>query len=138
MVKPIILKPSFDFENQYQGQCVLGVDEAGCGAWAGPLVTAGCYVEQSNIPENLLKNIHDSKKISPLKRSEIFAWLTQHPAVHYSVHVVPTDEFNTLGLAAAWRHSIQTLISDFPISIDHVLLDGNRAPAFDKPIRPII
>lgn len=138
MIKPVVIKPTFDFENQYQGQCVLGIDEAGCGAWAGPLVTAGCVLAQSQVPESLLKNIDDSKKLSPQKRSDIFQQLTNHPAVNYQVYIVPTYKFNELGLSAAWRLSIQNLITQFPQSIDYVLLDGNRAPPADVPIKPLI
>ena len=63
--------PSFFYEKQYTG-IVVGIDEVGCGPWAGPVVAAAVIINQTNFPQKLLEIIQDSKKISPNKREMIY------------------------------------------------------------------
>ena len=59
--------PDFDEENKYNG-LVAGIDEAGRGPWAGPVVAAAAVVLDKNLPAELLSNLNDSKKLTPEKR----------------------------------------------------------------------
>lgn len=64
-------------------KCVVGVDEAGRGPLAGPVVAAACHVPLDvHIP-----GVHDSKKLSEPQREALFAALTSHPRIRYAVHV---------------------------------------------------
>ena len=63
--------PSFEFEDKYEGK-VAGIDEAGRGPWAGPVVAGAAVFLDRNVDEFLLKNLNDSKKLSAKKREELY------------------------------------------------------------------
>ena len=63
--------PSFEFEDKYKGK-VAGIDEAGRGPWAGPVVAGAAVFLDRNVDEFLLKNLNDSKKLSAKKREELY------------------------------------------------------------------
>jgi ribonuclease HII len=89
--------------------CVAGVDEAGRGPLAGPVVAAACVV-----PEDVqIEGIDDSKKLNEAARERIFEALTAHPRVRFGVAVVPAsriDEINILQAAMeGMRLAVQRL-----------------------------
>ncbi|RZI45532.1 hypothetical protein [Candidatus Finniella inopinata] len=65
-------RPNFDFENLYAGT-VSGVDEAGCGPWAGPVVAAAAIINQLLFPQSFFEKINDSKKLSRKQRESFMA-----------------------------------------------------------------
>ena len=66
---------------------VLGVDEAGRGCWAGPLVVAGCI-----LPNNYRNDkIKDSKQLSPTQREKLFEQIIEDAISYQIVFVSPTD-----------------------------------------------
>lgn len=62
--------PDFEFEKE-AGGVVAGVDEAGRGPWAGPVVAGAVVIADRNLPEELLTGLDDSKKLSAAKREKI-------------------------------------------------------------------
>lgn len=74
---------------------VVGVDEAGRGPLAGPVVAAACYVPL----DVAIEGVHDSKKLNEEQREALYELLTTHPRVQYAVHVNSAkriDEINIL------------------------------------------
>ena len=63
--------PDFEIENKYSG-FVAGVDEAGRGPWAGPVVAGAAVILDRNLPEELLNGLDDSKKLSAAKREKLY------------------------------------------------------------------
>ena len=63
--------PNFEFENS-MGGIVVGVDEAGRGPWAGPVVAGAVVIADKNLPEELLSGLDDSKKLSATKREKLY------------------------------------------------------------------
>ena len=63
--------PSFEFEDQFEG-LVVGIDEAGRGPWAGPVVAGAVVFLSKNIDTFLLDNLNDSKKLSAKKRETLY------------------------------------------------------------------
>ena len=65
--------PSFNLENVSfeKNLIMIGVDEVGRGSWAGPIVAASCWIDFQQ-HEKLSSDINDSKKLTHLKRKQIF------------------------------------------------------------------
>lgn len=116
--------PSFDFETLYNGSTVCGIDEAGLGPLAGPIVVASCCIEQLNLPDDLLKGINDSKKLSKQKRERIFELLVNTSNIKYGISIVGNAIIDSIGLAAAWKKGV--LEAADGLNPDVCLIDGNR------------
>ncbi|CAO4837120.1 MAG: Ribonuclease HII [Holosporales bacterium] len=124
--------PDFQYENSMRGRCV-GVDEVGCGPWAGPLLSAACYIDQKNFPTELAALLNDSKALSPKKRERIYAQLLDVESICFGLGIVEIDEFNCIGLKHALPLSMKRAIENLPIQPDYVLIDGVRDPKLNVP-----
>src|SRR5271156_37416 len=60
---------------------IAGVDEAGRGPLAGPVVAAACILP----PGLFIEGVYDSKTLTPAQRERLYARLTQDPAIYYSI-----------------------------------------------------
>lgn len=131
--------PSFDLEKKYDGGgLIAGVDEAGCGPWAGPLTATACIINQAKITQNLLSHIHDSKALSVKKRETIYDALIQSDSIIHSTHIMNIVEFNTLGLAKALPLTIQRAVTGLSMKPAHILMDGIRDPKVGIPTSLIV
>ncbi len=102
-------------------QVVVGIDEVGRGAWAGPL-TLGAVV----VPRHpRLNNVRDSKLLTAAKR-EILHDRVRVWAKHVSIAHATQDECDELGLSAAQKLAAQRVIEGLGVPVDHVVVDGNR------------
>lgn len=126
--------PSFDFE-QSIGGIVIGVDEVGCGPWAGPLIAASCYIDPSIFPASLLALLEDSKKLTPKKREHIFNLLKmeENNSIFFGVGCVDIDDFNILGLKHALPKAMRLSVEHLSKTPDHILIDGVRDPKLGYP-----
>jgi len=105
---------------------VCGVDEAGRGPLAGPVVAAAVILNPDNIPQGL----NDSKKLSEQARNALFAEILGKAEVGVGLaDVARIDEMNILH-ASMWAMS--QAIADLQVAADHALIDGNRSP--DTPV----
>jgi ribonuclease HII len=110
---------------------VLGVDEAGRGPLAGPVVAASCIVEKGIS----IDGIQDSKATTEKQREEIYEKLTSHPGVYWSASVIDNrkiDEINILqATMLGMRISAEDVFKKHP-KLQHNevkgLIDGNRVP----------
>lgn len=113
-------------------RCVVGVDEAGRGPLAGPVVAAACYIP----PHVEIAGIADSKALSEAAREAIFEALLAHAEVRQAVSVQPPaviDEVNILqATLLAMRECVAALRAQAS-ELDYVLVDGNRTPYADGP-----
>jgi ribonuclease HII len=126
-----------------QHRFVIGVDEAGRGPLAGPVVAAACYVADGV----LLDGIMDSKKLtSEAVRETTYDMLVSHPAVHWGVCVVDHTEVDRINILQASLQAMRRATEDllgkapgnltaaFPVVAETVaLVDGNRVPV-DMPV----
>ena len=108
------------------GGRVAGIDEAGRGPWAGPVVAAAVVLNQSKMPDELRFGIKDSKVISSAKRERLFSLLRLHTEIGVGrAEVTEIDETNILSATfMAMKRALQSL----SISVDIALVDGNQAP----------
>ncbi len=127
--------PSFDFEKQAikkYGAPVGGVDEAGRGPWAGPVVAAAVILDETNYPDGL----NDSKKLSAQKRDLLFKEICEKAIVGIGIaDVARIDEMNILH-ASLWAMS--EAVKDLSQVPNVLLIDGNKAPKIDCPCELIV
>ncbi|PIU01610.1 ribonuclease HII [bacterium (Candidatus Torokbacteria) CG09_land_8_20_14_0_10_42_11] len=111
-------------------QIIIGVDEAGRGPWAGPVVAAAVYLpEELSFQDSFLYNqITDSKKLSASQREKIFSFLRAKAfAALGAACPLYIDKFNILEATFfAMRQSIFNLQKILSAPIDKVLVDGNQ------------
>ena len=104
------------------GGPVAGIDEAGRGPWAGPVVAAAVILAPGTVPRGLA----DSKRLTPARREALFAELSDNLSVGLGVATVAEiDALNVLGAAdLAMCRAIEAL-AEAPAA---ALVDGNRVP----------
>jgi ribonuclease HII len=125
--------PNFAFEDNLwkQKYLVIGIDEVGRGALAGPL-TLGAVVFSSSLSDEAKKailklGINDSKLLQPSKRNTLSSFIKKNClfAKTVSIH---TKKINSLGIVPAWKeciaHLVQIIHKDFPDNKIHLLIDG--------------
>ena len=100
---------------------IAGVDEAGRGACAGPLVIASVVLHDPFAPE--LAPVRDSKELSESKRETIFN-LIQNCAKAISVVVVPSEEVDSRGVHAANLDGMRRAVLGLNVEPEYVLTDG--------------
>lgn len=118
--------PSFLIERKHTGP-VAGIDEAGRGPLAGPVVAACVH-----IPEKFpaLKKVKDSKKLDHLTREALFTEITRHCAFGIAVaDVEEIDQINILQATfLAMCRATDSMSLAFNVPVGTFLVDGNRRP----------
>jgi ribonuclease HII len=116
---------------------VVGVDEAGRGAWAGP-VYAGAVVLPSSPPAlaELLTCVHDSKQLTPQAREHAFGLVLRHSR-YAGVGVAESREIDELGIARATRLAWERALCGLP-EAEFLLLDAFPLPESTLPQRPLV
>jgi ribonuclease HII len=112
---------------------VAGLDEAGRGAWAGPVVAAAVILpsNQLNLSETLA-GLRDSKKLNKDKREQFFE-LIQKTALSISVGTAPAEMVDQINVIGATRYAMQQALANLSVSPDYLLLDYLRLPDIDLP-----
>jgi ribonuclease HII len=121
---------------------VAGVDEAGRGAWAGPLVAAAVVLPTPACRADAdllacLAGVRDSKTLSAEQRERLVQPIL---AVARGVGIgsVPADEIDRIGLGAANRLAWARAVAALPLVPDHLLLDAFRLPGVPTPQTPLV
>jgi ribonuclease HII len=104
------------------GHMVCGIDEAGRGPWAGPVVAAAVILNPANIPAGL----NDSKKLTPTRREALFQPILS--AAKVGVGEASAAEIDTLNILKATYLAMARAVAALPLTPDLALVDGNRAP----------
>ena len=112
---------------------IAGVDEAGRGCLAGPVV-AGAVVLA---PDCVISGLDDSKKLSPSRREGLFAELTEH-AVYVGVGQVEAEEIDRLNILQASLKAMRLALEDLGVVPDRVLIDGHMPAKSPYPEQAII
>lgn len=116
----------FAAECHYSG-LVAGIDEAGRGPWAGPVVAAAVILDKSRLPIG----INDSKKLVKARRESLYDIIMAEAQVGVGLcSVAEIDEYNILG---ATKRAMRRAFDALQIQPDIVLIDGNQLP--DIPCR---
>lgn len=112
----------FDAEHRgTAGPLLVGVDEAGRGPWAGPVVAAAVVLR----PESRFKGLNDSKQVSPENRERLYDEI-QRDALFHAVSVVEAAVVDELNILQATFLAMRRSLFRLSIRPDRVLVDGNR------------
>jgi len=116
---------------------VAGLDEAGRGAWAGP-VYAAAVVLPLDRPDltKLLNGVRDSKQLSPAQRETLFP-LVLEVADAVGVGWATPAEVDELGILSATRQAMTRAVSQLDVQVDALLVDHVRLPGVNLPQRAI-
>lgn len=117
----------------FEGARVAGVDEAGRGPLAGPVVTAAVVLPRE-VPE--LVGLDDSKTISRGERQRL-AELIRNVAISYSTHVQSAQSIDELNIYAATKDSMEQAVKSLAIRPDFVIVDA-MALKIDCPTASVI
>ena len=98
---------------------IVGVDEAGRGPMAGPLVVAACLLPL----DDKIIGLNDSKKLTPKKREELYN-IIKEKAIEYHIEVIDVGEVDKLKVYKASKWGMEQCIKQFQTPIDYVLSDA--------------
>ena len=115
--------PSLDYERQLWARgktAVVGMDEVGRGAWAGPVSVGAAILPQGR----RIYKIRDSKMLTEPEREAMFDRLAEW-CTSWSVGHASPQECDRLGMSAAMTLAAQRALDGLQVDHDHLLLDGN-------------
>src|SRR5712691_4973872 len=99
---------------------IAGIDEAGRGALAGPVVAAATILPQ----KFRHRKLNDSKQLAPELREEIYDELISNSEITWAIGVVDSFEIDRINILGATHQAMRTAIAALPIPPDHALIDG--------------
>lgn len=103
---------------------IAGVDEAGRGPLAGPLVASACI-----LPLNFnVEGIDDSKKLTERAREELFERITSTEGLLYSIAVLSPERIDEINILQATYEAMRRALSTLPEMPDYALIDGWGLP----------
>ncbi|MEV0360123.1 ribonuclease HII [Nocardia sp. NPDC050697] len=114
---------------------VAGVDEAGRGPCAGPLVVAACLLPPKAYDR--LAGLDDSKKLTEAAREELYPVITRL-ALSWTVVTVPAWEVDVIGIHVANIEGMRRAVAGLAHTPGYVLTDGFRVPGIPVPSLPVI
>ena len=127
---------ALDYQEQFYSdkvKLIVGVDEAGRGPLAGPVVAAACLFSRAYIN----KEINDSKQLSEKKREELFDTICEN-ALAYGVGIVSAEEIDKLNIYEATKKAMKIAIDNLKHKYDLILTDAMPLKGFDVEVIPII
>lgn len=120
---------------------VAGVDEAGRGPLAGPVVVGAVIFEPAFVrteARRRLAGLTDSKRLSEKERAEFFQLLNQCPAVCVAVGRAEVEEIDRLNILRATHLAMARALEALPQPPDHVLVDGLPVPGLRVAVKAIV
>lgn len=129
----------FEFERGLWSRGVLrvaGVDEAGRGPLAGPVVAAAVIlpqVWQDGDFDERLRDLNDSKQLTEAQREAFFAILTAHPDIRHGIATVDAAVIDRINILQATHHAMNEALAQLQPPPEHVLVDGNPVKSLRFP-----
>jgi len=134
----------FEFERAFwlRGATrVAGVDEAGRGPLAGPVVAAAVIFPHawSEVGfDERLRDLNDSKQLTESQREEFFALLTSLPEVSYAISIVDTATIDQINILRATHRAMNDALAQLQPPPEHVLVDGKPVKSMKLPHTPLV
>ncbi len=125
---------SLELEAHRDGHAVVaGVDEAGRGPWAGPVVAGAVILDAARLSPALEGGLDDSKKLSPAKRETLLAVLEAEARI--GVGLAEVAEIDSMNILQATFLAMARAVEALGRRPDMALVDGNREPRLVCPVR---
>jgi ribonuclease HII len=116
---------------------IAGVDEAGRGSWAGPVVAGAVILLASAALRLALAGVRDSKQCSPAERDALYD-VVRREALAVGVGIVPAAVIDRVGIVPATRRAMREAVAQLSPAPDHLLIDALLLPDVAVPQRAII
>jgi ribonuclease HII len=134
----------FEFERNLTlgGACrIAGIDEAGRGPLAGPVVAAAVILPldwmEHGLPDGL-QGLNDSKQLTAATRETFFRILTTVPSVEFAIAPIGSDVIDSINILQATYRAMNSALASLKPLPDHVLVDGNRVPSLLCPQTAVV
>ncbi|MGK2285725.1 ribonuclease HII [Pedomonas sp. V897] len=127
--------PTLELELAHAAACgglVAGIDEAGRGPLAGPVVAAAVVLDPSRLPDG----IHDSKTLSRARREALLEAILD--AAHVGIGEAGPEEIDRINILQATFLAMRRAVEALPVSPAVALVDGNRAPRLPIPCHTVV
>ena len=122
------------------GGIACGIDEAGRGPLAGPVVAACVYIPEHIKTQAFWRDVNDSKKLTAKKRMDLFSRIKHY--CHFGVGTATPEEIDDLNIhhatLTAMRRSYDEMLENYDIRPNHELIDGKFTPKLDCRCQAVI
>jgi ribonuclease HII len=130
-VFPTLAREVVAWSEGYRG--VAGLDEAGRGAWAGPVVAAAVILPPGDLDVlRRLDGVCDSKQLAAVQRETYLEAIKEH-ALAVGVGAVPASEIDTRGIVGATQQAMSLALRSLPSPADYLLIDYLSLPDWPLP-----
>jgi ribonuclease HII len=120
---------------------VAGVDEAGCGPLAGPVVSAAVSFPHTWLELGLptkLRGLNDSKQITEEQRGKFFNTITTHPEIRSAIVIVDVETIDRVNIRQAAWQGMHRALDQLTPRPQHVLVDGLKIKWLPYPQTPLV
>src|SRR5256885_4444661 len=120
---------------------VAGVDEAGCGPLAGPVVAAAVLFPCRWLEDGLyakLRGLNDSKQLTEENRERFYKVITTHPEIRYGIASVDAEMIDQINILQAAHRAMQLALDQLSPQPEHVLVDGRPVKTLRIPHTPLV
>jgi len=100
-------------------QTIAGIDEAGRGPLAGPVVVAGVIMPQ----DSMIEGVNDSKKVTEKRREKLYDLILEE-AISYSVAIIGQDVIDEINILNATKQGVTKVVEELEIKPDLILVDA--------------
>lgn len=100
-------------------QKICGIDEAGRGPLAGPVVVAGVIMPQ----DSMIEGVNDSKKVSEKKREKLYDLILEE-AISYSVAIIGQDVIDEINILNATKQGVTKVVEELEVKPDLIVVDA--------------
>lgn len=123
--------PNLALERAHGG-IVAGIDEAGRGPWAGPVVAAAVILDPNLLPHG----INDSKKLSAARREKLYTAISSSALV--GVGIASIEEIDALNILGATKLAMRRALEKLAVKPEMALVDGNQPPELPCRVETVI
>lgn len=128
--------PDLSLELRYRGLRVAGIDEAGRGPLAGPVLAAAVVFRDGGPPPDLVEQLNDSKLLTAAARSALLPLIYEHAEV--GVGSATVDEIDSINILQATFLAMGRALAALGEAPVVALVDGNQAPKLCCPVETVI
>jgi ribonuclease HII len=142
--RQIVYHERLGFERELWRQgvtLVAGVDEAGRGPLAGPVVAGAVIFPRGWLEAGLHPELHelnDSKQLTEIQREKYFDIITAHPDIRYGIATVDAETIDRINILQATHQAMNLALAKLLPAPEHVLVDGRAVKTMRFPSTPLV